>query len=70
MSEAMLIFVLGIIFTTGGGIITYVLKDIVEALKEIRHDLRLLGKEMETRVDGIDSRLTSIESQHSVYHKC
>ena len=69
MSEALLIFVLGLIFTTGGGIITYVLNDIVGALKEIRHDLQLLGKEVEHRIDGLDSRITSIESEHRIYHR-
>jgi len=69
MSEAMLIFVLGVIVTTGGGIITFVLKDIVEALKEIRHDLQLLGKEVEHRIDGLDNRVTSLESEHKLYHR-
>jgi hypothetical protein len=71
--EAYVLWILGSLFTllimVGAGAISFILKEVTEALKEVRLDLRLLGKEVESRIDGLDNRVTSLESEHRLYHK-
>jgi len=69
MSETVLLFMFGTLITCGGGVIAYVLREITEALKEIRADLQILGKDAEGRFDSLSTRLTTLETQHNVYHK-
>jgi len=69
MSETVILFMFGTLITCGGGMIAYVLREITEALKEIRSDLQILGRDAEGRLDSLSTRLTSLETQHNVYHK-
>jgi len=69
MSETVLLFMFGTLITCGGGVIAYVLREITEALKEIRADLQLLGRDAEGRFNDLSIRLNTLETQHKVYHK-
>jgi hypothetical protein len=73
MPETLVLWLLGCLFTLllmiGGGSLAFILSQITEALKEIRSDLQLLGKEAEARIEKLSERVQAVEIKQELCQK-